>query len=432
MPGAIAVVTLDPAMLLSRRRTLAAVAVFLLLIAHQSSAQNRPDNARITPVVPIIVQQSIFDSPDEGKIVSAVVDFVNILSDEGAYLHSEIPANAIRAYLVDYYLAQVSNGGHAQFIHNSRLREGELRHIREGLAALKLDPFIEIFRDFEAEVMRDIARAREHGIANHKALDTRFFKLDAYKTLLPANETKPVPDADYRRAMNALVTANPQRTARLAERARATIKYRLTQPLFTAAALVAARMNLRTSSLGAGIYETNPDGKQQMGWSISSPSGRGLMFLDDKEVIYTESYLDDGRRFTDELAKERRDALFAKSPDIARLMKQKIVNREALRIPMSEVTAAIDAAGRLPVVEAAALALSRLTAGKETLEFVLPLGRQGAEGTWLWRTQSATKSFEISFVGDTILVFQNAKRPILTLKRAELDAYIAAQARGPG
>jgi hypothetical protein len=392
----------------------------------------------VPPVPSIVVSRSAFDNPDDSKIVGAVVDYINILRQQGAYLNSEMPENALRAYYVDYYLAQVMNGGHSQFIHNSRLQEGELQHIREGLALLRLDPFIEIFKNFEERVMRDIARAREQGVENHNELDDRFFKLDAYKTLMPANgrwlksldELKAVSDADYLHTMGALVTANPRRAERLAERARATIKYRLTQPLFSAAALVAARLDLHSPSLGGGTSEVDPDGNRQTAWGISSQSGRGLLFLGDKEIIYTESYLDDGRRFTDELAKRRRHALFAKPADITSMMKQpKVVNREALRIPASEIRAAIDAASAVPVVEAAELAMLRLTSGQGRLEFLFPLGRHGAEGTWTWRAQSTIKTFEISFVGDKIFVSDHGKPPSLTLTRAELDAHIAAPMR---
>ena len=84
----------------------------------------------VTPVAPIVVKQSIFDNSDHTKIVGAVVDFVNILRQQGAYLNSEMPVNVIRAHHVDYYLAQAMNGGHSQSIHNSHLQEAELRHIR--------------------------------------------------------------------------------------------------------------------------------------------------------------------------------------------------------------------------------------------------------------------------------------------------------------
>lgn len=418
------------------RRAIIAIAAALGLMGSQSSAQTTPGSTTVPPVPPIVVKRSVFSNADDTKVVGAVVDFVNTLRQQGAYLNSEMPANALRAYYVDYYLAQVMNGGHAQFIHNSRLQEGELQSIREGLGLLGLVPFIEIFRDFEERIMRDIASAREHGIDNSAALDDRFFKLDAYKTLMPANgrwikclaELKVVPDADYQRTMEGLSSANPQRAARLTERARATIKFRLTQPLFTAAALVAARMNLSNPSLGAGVSEVDPDGKRHMGWGLSSQGGRGLLFLGDAEIIYTVSYLDDGRRFTDEIARQRREALFANPRDIDRLMKQpKVVNREALRFPASEVQAAIDAAAATPIVEAAEIALSRMSAEKDGLAFLFPLGRNGAEGSWTWRAQSKTYTFEISVIGDKLLVSDSGKSPPFSITRAELDAYIAGQ-----
>jgi hypothetical protein len=385
----------------------------------------------------IIVKQSIFDDPDDKKIVNAVVDFVNTLRERGAYSNSELPANAVRAYYVDYYLAQVMNGGHSQFIHNSRLQEGELQSIREGLAALNLVSFIDIFKDFEEQVMRDMARAREHGVESEKAFDDRFFKLDAYKTLMPKNgkwlknlpEVKAVPDLDYEPTMTALAMANPERAGRLADRARATVKYRLSRPLFAAIYLACHRLKLRRPSLGAGISEVNPDGKRQRGWSISYEGGRGLLFLDAKEAIYTEAYLDDGRRFTDEIARQRRDALFANPRDIDRLMKQpKVIYREALRIPMSEIEEAIEAAAAVPIIEAAELAMSQLTAGQAWLENLFPLGRHSPEVPWSWRAESRTTAFTIFFNRDTIFVHDDPAKPaLLAFTRAELDSHIGGR-----
>lgn len=70
--------------------------------------------------MPILVRQSVFEDRDDKEIVSAVVDeYVNDLRQRGYYLKGELPANAMRSYNTDYYLAQVANGGHGQFMHNS-------------------------------------------------------------------------------------------------------------------------------------------------------------------------------------------------------------------------------------------------------------------------------------------------------------------------
>jgi hypothetical protein len=58
--------------------------------------------------------------PDKAHtLIQAVVDFVNAVQRRGVYARHEMPAIAMQAYHADYYLAQVNNGGHSQFIRNA-------------------------------------------------------------------------------------------------------------------------------------------------------------------------------------------------------------------------------------------------------------------------------------------------------------------------
>ncbi len=50
---------------------------------------------------------------------AAIVDYVNDVQQAGVFARHEMPAKAMQAYHADYYLAQVNNGGHSQFIGNS-------------------------------------------------------------------------------------------------------------------------------------------------------------------------------------------------------------------------------------------------------------------------------------------------------------------------
>lgn len=58
--------------------------------------------------------------PDKAEYLTcAVVDYVNEIQRIGIYMGDELPAAAMQAYHADYYLAQVINGGHRQFIGNT-------------------------------------------------------------------------------------------------------------------------------------------------------------------------------------------------------------------------------------------------------------------------------------------------------------------------
>lgn len=58
--------------------------------------------------------------PEKAEYLTcALVDFVNAIQRVGVYTRDEMPAVAMQAYHADYYLAQVYNGGHSQFIGNT-------------------------------------------------------------------------------------------------------------------------------------------------------------------------------------------------------------------------------------------------------------------------------------------------------------------------
>jgi Domain of unknown function (DUF4375) len=71
----------------------------------------------------VIVRRPAYDAasqPDKAYLLTAaVVDYVNDLMSAGVYTRHEVPAGAMQAYHADYYLAQVNNGGHSQFIRNA-------------------------------------------------------------------------------------------------------------------------------------------------------------------------------------------------------------------------------------------------------------------------------------------------------------------------
>jgi hypothetical protein len=80
-----------------------------------------PAHAQEAFVSRVIVSRSDFSAEeDPGRLVNAVVKFVNAMNDQGAWRADELPVEAQQVYASDYYLAQVNNGGHAQFIWNGR------------------------------------------------------------------------------------------------------------------------------------------------------------------------------------------------------------------------------------------------------------------------------------------------------------------------
>ena len=77
-------------------------------------------SSRLTTVIVRRTAVEAASKPDEGyHLTEAIVSYVNDMQQVGVYAARELPAKAMQAYHADYYLAEVNNGGHSQFIHNS-------------------------------------------------------------------------------------------------------------------------------------------------------------------------------------------------------------------------------------------------------------------------------------------------------------------------
>lgn len=101
----------------------------------------------------VIVSDQSVASADPYDIVYSNIELVNALF--GEHLRAdEIAPDALRSYYVDYYLAQVNNGGFSQFVYNSHWSPLMNGFIREGLAAMKAVGHLALFNDSAALVDR--------------------------------------------------------------------------------------------------------------------------------------------------------------------------------------------------------------------------------------------------------------------------------------
>ena len=99
----------------------------------------------------VIVSDQRVASADPYDIVSSNIEVVNALF--GEHLRAdEIAPDALRSYYVDYYLAQVENGGFSQFVYNSHWSPLMNGFIREGLAAMEAAGHLALFNESAALV----------------------------------------------------------------------------------------------------------------------------------------------------------------------------------------------------------------------------------------------------------------------------------------
>jgi hypothetical protein len=154
--------------------------------------------AHDSPDAIVVIEASIAHE-DPGEIVGSNVWFVNALLDE--YLTpDEIAADALRSYYVDYYLAQVNNGGFSQFVYNSRWSPFVLASVREGMRAIGAERHLAVFEE-GAELVHLFGRDRlDRYFASEyfgdnadrdelNAVNDRFSETDKAENLLALNAT---------------------------------------------------------------------------------------------------------------------------------------------------------------------------------------------------------------------------------------------------
>ncbi|WP_298878706.1 DUF4375 domain-containing protein [uncultured Bradyrhizobium sp.] len=143
-----------------------------------------------TVVVPRNALEAAEDPRKAYYLTGAVVDYVNEIQRTGAYTRDELPEVAMQAYHADYYLAQVENGGHSQFIGNTGVARLSTTSA-DALAALKAmgaSAQHQILQEMITWVEENPGEAaRQNGFTERAAalntLDNRFYQ---------ANEQRPI------------------------------------------------------------------------------------------------------------------------------------------------------------------------------------------------------------------------------------------------
>ena len=194
----------------------------------------------------IIVPQKAFQSESPYDLVQAVVNFVNFALRHACFHRDEIAQNAMRAYHVDYYLAQVNNGGHSQFAANSNMLDVILKDIGEGLDAIghgAADVYKRFLTFSKAEPARMAKVLKSGGFGDidpfMDGIDKEFYALNEKSPLINANrdwlkslpELQVVADTDYIAVTDAFAATNKDADKRKAEREEATRAADLRDPL---------------------------------------------------------------------------------------------------------------------------------------------------------------------------------------------------------
>ncbi|OAI56542.1 hypothetical protein AYO49_00625 [Verrucomicrobiaceae bacterium SCGC AG-212-N21] len=109
------------------------------------------------PVKNVVVSTTSFQSKDPHAVVSSNVSFLNHLFKEH-FKEGEVSRDALRSYYVDYYVAQILNGGFSQFVYNSRWNAHVIQLVREGLQAMSATEHLKLFEE-SAKVLDKLSEA---------------------------------------------------------------------------------------------------------------------------------------------------------------------------------------------------------------------------------------------------------------------------------
>src|SRR5262245_39504537 len=108
----------------------------------------------------IVVPQPALEGAAEDVALANAV-FVNAMLEKAALQPGEFAPQAFYSHSADYYLAQVLNGGHGQYAHNSKWNETVVRAAAFGLSAMGAAGHLAILQRFAAIMNgKDHKRAR--------------------------------------------------------------------------------------------------------------------------------------------------------------------------------------------------------------------------------------------------------------------------------
>ncbi|CUX20901.1 conserved hypothetical protein [Agrobacterium deltaense Zutra 3/1] len=180
----------------------------------------------------IMVSRDSFESDEPYDVIYSNITVVNALFSRQLF-SNEISRGALLSYFVDFYLAQVNNGGFAQFVLNSRWNEEWIGFVRQGLQDMGAFQHLALFDEGAAIVEAlgedklllyfiDDYAAKKPVRNSLNVINERFFDLEETENLITLNadwlKRQPnfsvLSDDDLKAALDRRAAAVPNRSER--------------------------------------------------------------------------------------------------------------------------------------------------------------------------------------------------------------------------
>ncbi|MGT2437607.1 DMP19 family protein [Bradyrhizobium betae] len=251
-----------------------------------------------TVVVPRESLEAALNPEKAEYLTGALVDYVNQIQRLGIYTGSELPAVAMQAYHADFYLAQVYNGGHSQFIRNTgvAMLPTTSGDALAGLEAMGASAQHQILQEMIAWVKEHPDEAAlqdgfETRAAALKALDSRFYEAEGLQpvTQLAARwianwpEMRAVAKEQYASEIERLAQLNPHLSQRRIWRSVRKISYQITDrlQLTVAAACGAVMPDPELKLMVLPGFDMDVEGERCKTFGVKTDKGSRLCVFED-------------------------------------------------------------------------------------------------------------------------------------------------------
>lgn len=143
-------------------------------------------DAPVPVLTEVLMTREAMDNSDITAVVQMNITILNHFLRTYRYLVPEVAPESVQSYSVDFYCAQVKNGGHEQFAHNAQGMPNTWKFARDGLLAMGATQHLALFDRFKAIV--DVGDKRAKGIiqrggfgdvdAEVEDIDKEFYAVD--------------------------------------------------------------------------------------------------------------------------------------------------------------------------------------------------------------------------------------------------------------
>jgi hypothetical protein len=238
----------------------------------------------------------------------ANIEFVNWAHNHAALIAGEFPQEALFSYHVDYYLAQVNNGGHGQYAGNTSWTAVNVGACERGLRAMGADDYLAIFTEFRKFMDADAERAAsviaycgfDHIEPEVRELDSRFFALNGADQLIAKNSTwlktsprlKPMTSQALDTAKEMITASNKLRAQRIAEAKQHRRKMNLQNPVFRMADKLCKSVGLEMQdfsgmpgTMALAVYGIKGEGTYGYRYPILTNKGEAALVFVEKYGI---------------------------------------------------------------------------------------------------------------------------------------------------